>query len=215
MDNPLLMDVLIASVEQRAQAIAEGTIRQNDAVKKGYRDKWAFKVSKEAAAHASLMQHINGRGGEILTSVWLELPLGLASGAGHAADVGIDIQVRTTTYSDGCCLVRDRDPFNHFYVLLIGDLPNYRPVGWIHGQDVLKLPKKFHRTDLREVDWKIPQEYLFVIEDLPHYRAIYGPPDEGTDATEAYFDTFPMLTREQRAEMKRKFRKKVVDESRP
>tara|TARA_E500000331_G_scaffold269377_1_gene260844 strand:+ start:116 stop:568 length:453 start_codon:yes stop_codon:yes gene_type:complete len=54
------------------------------------------------------------------------------------ADCGKLTQVRQTHHHNGCLIVRDRDPDEHFYVLVVGHCPAFNIVGWIRGFDAKK-----------------------------------------------------------------------------
>lgn len=48
---------------------------------------------------------------------------------------GAGVQVRSTTRKDGRLIVRDPDPDDELYVLVISALPRFRIVGWMRGGD--------------------------------------------------------------------------------
>ena len=53
-------------------------------------------------------------------------------------DCGELTQVRQTHHQNGCLIVRDRDPDDHFFVLVVGKCPTFNIVGWIRGFDAKK-----------------------------------------------------------------------------
>ena len=53
-------------------------------------------------------------------------------------DCGKKTQVRWTHHINGSLIVRDKDPDDHYYVLVVGACPDYRVVGWIMGYDAKK-----------------------------------------------------------------------------
>ena len=53
-------------------------------------------------------------------------------------DCGLMTQIRQTNHENGCLIVRDRDPDEHFYVLVVGHCPTFRIVGWMKGVDAKK-----------------------------------------------------------------------------
>ena len=54
------------------------------------------------------------------------------------ADCGHLTQVRWTHHINGSLIVRDGDPDDHCYVLVVGACPSYRIIGWIKGEDAKK-----------------------------------------------------------------------------
>ena len=82
---------------------------------------------------------VNGTGGELAAARALGLYWPGSVDAGHAADIGVNGQVRTReegAHMDLC--VRPTDPPEHVYVLVIGTLPDYEVVGWIRGTDATR-----------------------------------------------------------------------------
>jgi hypothetical protein len=56
---------------------------------------------------------------------------------GEVGDVLGIIQVRTTNKLYGRLIIRDKDNVSHIYVLIIGNIPSFRVVGWRWGSDFL------------------------------------------------------------------------------
>lgn len=49
------------------------------------------------------------------------------------ADVGDDVQVRSTRRGNGHMLIHEADRDDHRFVLVFGSIPSYRIAGWISG----------------------------------------------------------------------------------
>lgn len=186
------------------------------------KNKWEFKGTKTEQERAMLEGAINGRGGEILISDLLDLPLGPAYGSFHAADVGTDIQVRTSTWP----IVGDRprlgmrqkkDPRTHFYILLSGQIPTFRLVGWMHATEIIQFGSEegIRRDNEPGIvpDWFVPAPLLHHISELPHFKATGKSwwDRRLDDLPDDFFDSLPHMTHEQRAEAKRLFKIKLAD----
>ena len=75
------------------------------------------------------------------------------------ADVGSNVQIRSTTRPDGCLIVRDNDPDDHFFVLVVGRIPAFTVVGFIKGCDA-KQKKWIRNPNGREACYFVPQDWL-------------------------------------------------------
>jgi len=49
------------------------------------------------------------------------------------ADVGANVQIRSTPHANGSLIIRDDDNAEHFYVLLTGTAPTFQVRGYIQG----------------------------------------------------------------------------------
>ena len=82
-------------------------------------------------------------------------------------DVG-EFEVRTTTRPDGRLIVRDNDPGDRWYYLMIGDFPKgkwprFRVVGCIKGADA-KQERWLDNPGGHRPAWFVPQEDLIPIK---------------------------------------------------
>lgn len=78
----------------------------------------------------------------------------------HAvADVGANVEVRTTRRSDGCLIIRDNDPPDRWYVLVTGEPPNMDIRGLIRG-DRARQPQWMANPNGYRPAWFVPQEAL-------------------------------------------------------
>jgi hypothetical protein len=78
------------------------------------------------------------------------------------ADIGDDIQVRSTHYRTGHLIVRADDILEHKYVLVLrNNIPYFRVVGWILCKDAHK-DEWWRRPDpeREEYAWCVPQSFL-------------------------------------------------------
>ena len=75
-----------------------------------------------------------------------------------AKDVG-DFHVRHTSLTDGCLIIRERDPDGR-YVLITGSLGNYRIAGWIDSARAKEMDDCRRAPNGRPAAWFIPQKRL-------------------------------------------------------
>lgn len=76
-----------------------------------------------------------------------------------AADAGKKVQVRSTKLKDGCLIVRDNDHDDHYFVLVVGQLPCFEVIGWILGKDAKRAEFK-RAANGREEAYFVPQNKL-------------------------------------------------------
>lgn len=77
-------------------------------------------------------------------------------------DIGQDVQVRWTHLVTGRLIVRDDDPDEHRYVLVVGTAPRYRVVGWMRGSEA-KNPLFAKDPNGRPSAFFVPQSCLHPI----------------------------------------------------
>jgi hypothetical protein len=82
-----------------------------------------------------------------------------------AADVGERIQVRGTKYQNGSLLLHPQDVDDHWFVLVVGELPNLNVVGGILGKDGKQQRWWQERVKGRPC-YFVPQHALVSTEDL-------------------------------------------------
>ncbi len=80
----------------------------------------------------------------------------------NIADIEPDIEVRSTDRQDGCLIVRDNDPDERWYFLVIGEPPNVTVVGYIRGADARQERWLRNPNDFRKA-YFVPQSALLTI----------------------------------------------------
>lgn len=80
------------------------------------------------------------------------------------ADVGENIQVRSTHLENGSLILHKEDDNDHIFVLVIGVGINKRIAGWIKGEDGKN--KNFWQTKTGRPCYFVPQSHLHSIEDF-------------------------------------------------
>lgn len=75
-----------------------------------------------------------------------------------------DLQVRTTHWPNGHLLIKPTDNPDDRFVLVVGESPDFRVVGWILARDGMK--KEYWDENLPTPAYKIPQQVLHGLESL-------------------------------------------------
>lgn len=102
---------------------------------------------------------INGAGAELAYCKFRNVYWGGCVNNFKEADVGNNIQIRSTKLENGGLIIRPNDDPTHYYVLVVGQLPKYDVVGWIlgaDGMDVINL----RAPNGREAAYFVPQSKL-------------------------------------------------------
>jgi len=109
--------------------------------------------------------HIEGACGEIAVAKFLGLYWG---GSVNTFKTGGDVsglEVRTRSESHYDLIIRDNDPPDSIYILVIGQCPTYQVVGWVRGREGKRAEyRKTHGG--RPGAYFVPQSALRPIEEL-------------------------------------------------
>jgi hypothetical protein len=97
---------------------------------------------------------LNGTAGEIAAAKALRRYWPPSVDTFHAADIPPDIQVRTRTGPFDELCVRQNDMESHRYVLVIGNVPTFRLIGWMYGYQA-KEPE-WRGTSGKTAVWYVP-----------------------------------------------------------
>lgn len=112
-------------------------------------------------------RHIEGACGELACAKYLGRFWSGSVDTFHAgADIGNDIQVRTSGKDDYCLIVYDSDPDAHAYFLLVGALGSYRIAGWLYGHEAKRAEWKTVKQAGRPPAYFIRQEFLHAPESF-------------------------------------------------
>lgn len=144
-------------------AMMIGTRRQEEAVRKGLKDKHGL----EFGSKDPLVCHIEGVAGEMACAQALNIYWVPTVNTFKSPDLSYDIQVKTRGRPDYDLLVRPKDDANHVFVLVTKELTNltYRVHGYLHGFDA-KKPEYLQNHGGRAPAYFVPQSALGPIEDL-------------------------------------------------
>lgn len=99
-------------------------------------------------------------------------------------DVGRDIQSRCYAEAWYDLIIRDDDPQDHRYVLIIGEPPDFDIKGWIHGAEARTHNEWYRKDDpsIGQPSWWIPQSALHAPELLVREGEllVYAPRGNGS-----------------------------------
>jgi hypothetical protein len=149
--------IITLSSEEVARAEAEGRIRGNNARKR----KGAHKYGANAPAMA-----FHPMGAIAECAVAKHFGVAWDEGALGAADVGANIEVRTTHYPRGKLILHKDDKPNSPYVLVTGVAPTLTIQGWIMGRDGMTFKYWGDAFRTGRPCFAIPQIDLNPIESL-------------------------------------------------
>ncbi len=123
-------------VRKVARKVAERYVRGADERGRRARMKWA---PPPGMTHLEIL--LQGFGAEYAVSTWTGLPWN--RGVRSKADVGQNVEVRQTRYSDGLLVLKSFDHFERIFILAVGRFPSYRLAGWIHGSAGIRAGRQF------------------------------------------------------------------------
>lgn len=109
--------------------------------------------------------HVNAAAAEMALAKALGLYWADSPVLDYAGDVG-PYQVRSTKRLDGPLILRPSDSDDAVFVLVVCDVPTYRIVGWTWASQGKVQPYWQPDDDLAGC-WKVPQEFLRPLVDLP------------------------------------------------
>jgi hypothetical protein len=110
-------------------------------------------------------EHIEGACGEVAFAKLVNRYWMPSVNTFRAADIGLDIQVRTRSRHDYELIVRPSDNPEHVFVLVTGRSPNFRIRGYVFGREA-RRDEWFRDHGGRPPAWFIPHDELRPWEDL-------------------------------------------------
>lgn len=135
-----------------------GTIRHTEAIKKGLPDKHGFDGD-------GLMIHINGACGEMAVAKALDIYwAGSINTFKKERDVG-DWEVRTRSKDYYDLLIRPDDDDKNIYILVTGEIPNFKIHGFISGKNG-KRQEWMKDYGGRPPAYFVPKNYLTNIKEI-------------------------------------------------
>jgi hypothetical protein len=149
-------EVVTLTSQELSLAAIVGVLRRIDGLRRerpaayGYRgtDPWATDI-EGCAAELAVAKYVDRH--------WT-VPLANGSLDTIPADVGTDIQVRSTRRDDGCLIVHKQDSDDHrFWLVITHRAPNYILAGWLWGHEAKR--DEFWRTGERPA-YFVPQSHL-------------------------------------------------------
>ena len=104
--------------------------------------------------------NINGSGAEMAVAKFLNKYWGAPVGNFKGADIGENIQVRSSINLTAKMVIRKNDNLNDYYVFSIGKIPNYEIIGFIKGVDARREEWYTDNGNGRPPAWFVPQSAL-------------------------------------------------------
>ena len=138
-----------------------GAIRNIESISRMRQKAWGFPDDEPA-----WNVNIEGVCGEIAIARYLGIYWSPSVNTFHAADVGLDIQVRTRLKPDYDLIVRPDDDTNHYYVLVTGPAPTMVIRGYILGHEAQCHDEWRKAYGDRPEVWFVPQSALSPIGEL-------------------------------------------------
>ena len=83
------------------------------------------------------------------------------------------IQIRGTEYNTGRLIIRENDPVNDLYILVVGSIPNYKIVGGLFGHQG-RMDKFIEDPNNQGRCWMIPQQQLLPVENFLTKKKIFN-----------------------------------------
>lgn len=80
------------------------------------------------------------------------------------ADAGHNVEVRTTQRINGSLIVRDNDPDDRWYYLVVGTPPTMTVVGYIKGSEA-KRDQWLRDPHKHRLSWFVPQDALYALTE--------------------------------------------------
>ena len=167
------MIVQLTDTERRA-AMALAQVEIQKAEGRGYRNHHGFEDGPKLSSRDVTRM---GKGGEFAVAKLLGLPFPTVASlrAFKGADLGDDIQVRTSNL-EGCRLiVRPADPMDHRFVAVqILGQGRFDVLGWRFGRDCQR-PEWARGPNGRPTAWFVDRQHLRQVDELRRNPARPGP----------------------------------------
>lgn len=145
------------TLHEVAYAAHAGVMRRIDSIEK--------KLQSSKQADVSFWNlDIDGACSELAVAKALDKHWGGHVGSFKSPDVG-ELHVRSTDYSNGQLIIRENDPEEYIYMLVISDCPTYKIVGGMSGKKAKLRPITKAQNGKRDC-WFIPQDDLFPAEEI-------------------------------------------------
>lgn len=139
-------------------AAVAGLQRQFRAIARRAKNNYGALVADE------MSNNIHAAIAEATVAKLLGLYPNMATSDRTVADVGTNIEVRSTVYKKGSLIVHKKDPDDRKYYLVCGMYPDLEVVGWLYGYQC-KQPRYWVEKDkegkkLEYPYWMVPQSDL-------------------------------------------------------
>jgi len=150
------------TADQVFLAAAVGVKRQYYAMERNLRDK------KSVNAREGWTLHIEGAAGELAACLAMGIEWPATVNAGKAPDAWEHLEIRRRIEQWYDLAIRDGDRPERLYVLVAGQIPLFRVVGWIKGRNGM-IPQYRKDPNGRGEAWFVPQADLLDIQPLADF----------------------------------------------
>ena len=146
---------MILDKSEAFSAAVAGLMRRFKAIERGAQNNSSYKQADP------LSTDVHGAIAEALVAKTLGLYWNPATYDRSRADVGFDIEVRSTPNPNGKLAVRPADKDSRKFYLVVGLYPDIKIVGWIYGkeakQDKYWRDKDEKNNKIEHPHWAVPQ----------------------------------------------------------
>jgi hypothetical protein len=149
------------------RALREAELRADNVISRGCSDR----LGRVRRSREEIVR--DGHGpccAELAASILTGMPwTSERTGPGARADIGEATEVRSSKFPWSPLRIYSFDKADHFFVLVTGQIPLYRVVGWMPGREARRA--EFWRADLQPPQWQVPQESLRPMWKRPRHDA--------------------------------------------
>jgi hypothetical protein len=150
---------VILTTEEMKEALAAANERQNESVGSG-RKASAGLNQKASDSEYGRQLNANGAFAERAVAKLLEKDWSTRLNTFHGPDVGERIQVRWSGKEYAGLIIRPADDLRFRYVLVVGQAPNLKVVGWVWGKEAKALGENKCPDPSRPPCLVVPQNKL-------------------------------------------------------
>ena len=137
------------------------TARMSVSIEKGIKDI----TPTERDYNERLLKDISGACGELAVAKAINRYWAPSVNTFHnKPDIEPNIEVRSTARAENCLIVRDNDPEDRYYFLVIGEPPTFQILGYMKGSDAKRDEWRRNPHGHRPA-WFVPQEALTPIKE--------------------------------------------------
>jgi hypothetical protein len=155
--------IVTLSENEMACATEIAIIQEKNCKLKGYQDNHGY---ASTPSEIKIKNSKEGLMSEMAVAKYLGMPWPAKNRGFQDADIGENIQVKSTNVTNGRLIVRPNARMSDIYILVIRDsIPNFYLAGWILASDA-RRSEWLYNDNGRPPMWFVPQKALKPIELL-------------------------------------------------